>query len=118
MTIELGIFVGYTDTPQNYRVSLSTNRMTMVHMDVRFNEEKAMRVYLERELELHVDEEILTYKVEEPQIDVKQTHAEDLGMKTSTQEESSREGRKHTKEADILIHDARENVGAPTSQHT
>ena len=39
---ELGIFVGYIDTPYNYRVYLSTNRMTVVHRDVRFDEEKAM----------------------------------------------------------------------------
>ena len=39
---ELGIFVGYTDTPHNYRVYLSTSRMTMVHRDVKFDEEKVM----------------------------------------------------------------------------
>ena len=39
--------------------------MTVVHMDVGFDEEKAMRVSLERELELHVVEEILAPKVEE-----------------------------------------------------
>jgi hypothetical protein len=37
-------------------------------------------------------------------------------VETSTQAESSREGRKHTREADRLLDDARENVGAPTSQ--
>ena len=51
-TTELGIFVGYTDTPHNYRLYLLTNKMTVVHRDVRFNEEKAMRVSLERELQL------------------------------------------------------------------
>eukprot|EP00253_Pinus_taeda_P029922 PITA_29922 len=69
------------------------------------------------ELELHEDEDILAPKVEEPQIDVEQPHAEDSGVETSTQAESSREGRKHTREADRLLDDARENVGAPTSQH-
>ena len=38
-------------------------------------------------------------------------------MATSTQAKSSREGRNHTREADRLLHDAWENVGAPTSQH-
>ena len=38
-------------------------------------------------------------------------------METPTHAESSRDGRKCTKEADMLLHDARENVGAPTSQH-
>jgi len=40
--------------------------MTVVHRDVIFNEEMAMPVSLERELELHADEEILSPKVEEP----------------------------------------------------
>ncbi|MCY6488101.1 hypothetical protein, partial [Actinobacillus pleuropneumoniae] len=74
-----------------------------------------MRVSLERELELHADEEILAPKVEEPQIDVEKPHVEDLGVETSTQADSSREGRKCTREADRLLDDARENVGAPTS---
>jgi len=31
--------------------------------------------------------------------------------------ETSRDGRNHTREVDRLMHDARENVGAPTSHH-
>jgi len=58
--------------------------MTMVRKNVKFDELKAMSVSLERELELHADEEILAPKVEEPQIDVEQPHAEDLGVDTST----------------------------------
>jgi len=42
LTIELGIFVGYTNTPHNYQVYLSTSRMIVVCRDVRFDEEKAM----------------------------------------------------------------------------
>ena len=49
-TTELGIFVGYTNTPHNYRVYLSSNKMTMVRRDVKFDEEKVMRCSLEREL--------------------------------------------------------------------
>jgi len=41
-TIELGIFLGYTDTPHNYQVYFLTNKMTIVRMDVRFDEEKVM----------------------------------------------------------------------------
>lgn len=63
-TIYLGIFVGYTDTPHNYRVYLPTNKMTVVHKDVRFEEAKAIRVSVERELELHIDGDILAPKVE------------------------------------------------------
>jgi len=62
---KLGVFVGYTDTPHKYRVYLSTNRMTVVRKDVRFEEEKSMRVSLERGIQLHVDEDILDPNVEE-----------------------------------------------------
>jgi len=65
-TTDLGIFVEYTNTPHNYRVYFLTSRMIVVHRDVRFDEEKAMQVSLERELELHADEELLAPKVEEP----------------------------------------------------
>ena len=41
-TTELGIFVAYIDTPHNYRVYLSTNKIIVVRGDVKFDEEKAM----------------------------------------------------------------------------
>ena len=41
---------------------------------------------------------------------------EEQRVETPTQAEPSREGRKINKEIEILLHDARENVGAPTSQ--
>jgi len=69
--------------------------MTVVRRDVRFNEEKAIRVSLERDLELHADEEILSPKFEEPQIDVEQPHLEDTGVETSTQVESFKEWSNH-----------------------
>ena len=50
--VELGIFVGYTNTPHNYRVYLPTSRRTVVGRDLKFDEQKAMRVSLERELQL------------------------------------------------------------------
>jgi len=106
----LGIFMEYIDTPHNYGVYLPISRMIVVRRDVKFDEEKAMQVSLERELELHVDEELLSHKVEEPYIDVEQPHVEALGVETSTQVGSSREGRKCTKEADKLLDDAWENV--------
>ena len=52
-TTKLGIFVGYTDTPHNYRVYFPSLRMKVVKRDVKFDEEKAMRCSLERELQLH-----------------------------------------------------------------
>ena len=69
LTDELGIFLGYTDTPHNYRVYLSSYRMTVVRRDVKFDEEKAMRCSLEGDLQLHSNEEFLALK-EEPQDDV------------------------------------------------
>eukprot|EP00253_Pinus_taeda_P002865 PITA_02865 len=62
LTLELGIFVGYTDTPHNYQVYMQTSWMTVAHRDVKFDEEKAMRVSFERELELNVEEELLVSK--------------------------------------------------------
>jgi len=41
-TARLGIFVGYTNTPHNYRVYFLTSRMTVVCRDVIFYNEKAL----------------------------------------------------------------------------
>ena len=74
-----------------------------------------MRLSLERELDLHVEEELLVPK-DEPQ-DVDQPHAKDHGVEENTHAEPSiRNGRRRTTEADRLRLDAAENVGAPTSQ--
>ena len=71
---------------------------------------------LERELDLHVDEELLVPK-DEPR-DVEQPHAEDHGVEEKTHvEPSTRHGRRRTTEADRLRLDAAEHVGAPTSLH-
>ena len=37
-TAELGILVGYTDTPHNYRVFLLTSQRTVVRRDLKFDE--------------------------------------------------------------------------------
>ena len=58
-TVEVGIFVGYTETPHNYRVYFIDSRMTMVRWDIKLNEVKSMNLSLERELHLHVEEQIL-----------------------------------------------------------
>ena len=65
-TTELGILVGYTDTPHNYRVYLPSTQRTMVCRDLKFDEQKAMQVSLERELKLHAEEELSVPKEEEP----------------------------------------------------
>eukprot|EP00253_Pinus_taeda_P009972 PITA_09972 len=91
-TAELGILVGYTNTPRNYRVYMPTSWRTVVV------------------------EELLVPKEEEPQTNAEQPHAEVPEVETSTHAESSREGQKRTREADRLLSDARENVGEPSSQ--
>ena len=46
-TIELGVFVGYIETPHDFEVYLNSLRMIAVRRDVKLNEEKAMSFYLE-----------------------------------------------------------------------
>jgi len=116
-TAELGILVGYTDTPHNYRVFLPASKRTVVHRDLKFDEQRAMRVSLEREVMLHGDdEELLVPKEEEPPDDEDQPHVEIPVVEITTNGESSRDGRKCSWEADRLMQDARENVGQPSSQ--
>ena len=52
LTKEFGILVGYTDTPHKYRVYFPTSQRTVVRKDLKFYEQKTMRVSLERELQL------------------------------------------------------------------
>jgi hypothetical protein len=112
-TIEVGIFVGYTETTHNYRVYFPNSKMIVMRRDIKFDEGKAMRLSLERELDLHVEEELLVPKDESQDVD--QPHEEFHGVEETTQVEPSiRNGRKHTTEVDILRLDAAQNVGAPT----
>ena len=104
-TTELGIFVGYTDSPYNYQVYLPSHRMTVVRRDVKFDEQKAMICSLERELQLHAYDEILAPK-EEPQDDVEHPHIEEQRVEAPTHAETSKDGWKRTREADRLMHDA------------
>ena len=68
-TAEVGIFVGYTETPHNCRVYLLDIRMIVVRRDIKFNEVKAMKLSLERELHLHAEEELLVQIDEPPDVD-------------------------------------------------
>ena len=68
-TAEVGIFVGYTETPHNYRVYFPDSQMTVVQRDIKFNEVKAMKLSLERELHLHAEEELLVPKYEPLDVD-------------------------------------------------
>ena len=62
--VEVGIFVGYTDTPHNYCVYFPDSHKTVVRRDIKFQEDKAMKCSLEREPHLHADEELLVPKDE------------------------------------------------------
>ena len=81
-TTEVGIFLGYIETPHNYRVYFLDSWMTVVRRDIKFNEVKAMKLSLERELHLHAEEELLVPK-DEP-LDVDQPHEEIHGVEDST----------------------------------
>ena len=54
-TVEVGIFMEYTQAPHNYHVYFPKKIMTVVRRDIKFYEGKAMQLSLERELELHAD---------------------------------------------------------------
>lgn len=53
LTIELGVFVGYTETPHNYQVYLPSLRMTFVRRDVKFYEEKEIDALLRGSCKSH-----------------------------------------------------------------
>ena len=97
-TIEVGIFVGHTKTPHNYLVYFPDSRLTVVRRDIKFNEEKAMKLSLERELHLHAEEELLVPK-DEP-LDVDQPQDKFHGVDETTHAVPNIRGRKHTTEAE------------------
>jgi hypothetical protein len=115
LTAEFGIFVGYTETSHNYCVYFPDSKMIVMRRDIKFDEGKAMRLSLEREIDLHVEEELLVPKDESQDVD--RPHGEVHGVEESTHAEPSiKNGRKRTMEVDRLRLDATQNVGAPTSQ--
>jgi hypothetical protein len=70
-----------------------------------------MRLSLERELDLHTEEELLVPKDESQDVD--QPHEEVYRVEETTQAEPSiRNGRKRTTEVDRLRLDATQNIGA------
>jgi hypothetical protein len=74
-----------------------------------------MQLSLEREIELHAEEELLVPKDESQDVD--QPHEEVHGVEEATHAEPSiRNGRKNTTKVDIMRLDVAQNVGAPTSQ--
>ena len=68
-TVEVGIFVGYIETPHNYHVYFPNSKMTIVRRDIKIDEEKYMWLSLERELDLHAEEELLVPKDESQDVD-------------------------------------------------
>jgi hypothetical protein len=91
--------------------------MTVVRRDVKFDEEKAMRCSLERELQFPPDRR--------GAFGSKGRTSGSCGATTNRGAESGdihssrdiQRRKERTREADRLLQDARENVGAPTSQH-
>jgi hypothetical protein len=91
------------------------SKMIVMRRDIKFDEGKAMRLSLERELDLHAEEELLVPKDESQDVD--QPHEDIHGVEETTQENPSiKNGRKRTTKADRLRLDVAQNVGAPTSQ--
>jgi len=115
LTAEVGIFLGYTEKPHNYHVYFPKSQMTMVRRDIKFNEEKAMKLSLERELALHAEEEILGPKDESLDVDQPQEEVHRVEESTHT-EPNIKTGRRRTIEDESLKLDATQNVGFPTSQ--
>jgi hypothetical protein len=75
-----------------------------------------MRLLLERELDLHAEEELLVPKDESQDVD--QPHEEVHRVEETTQADPSiKNVRKHTTKADRLRLDAAQNIGAPISQY-
>ena len=63
-TGEIGIFFGYTNTPHKYWVYFPNNKMIFVRLDIKFDEEKTLQLSLEREIDLHADDDLLVPKDE------------------------------------------------------
>ena len=113
-TAKVGIFVGYTETPHKYRVYFPNRKITVVPRDIKFVEEKAMCLSLERALDFHVEEQMLVPKDDSQDMD--QPHEEVHGVKEDNHAEPSiRNGKRCTTEVNRLRLDVAENVGAPTS---
>ena len=90
--------------------------MTIMRWDIKLDEGKAMWLLLERELDLHAEEELLVPK--DDSLDVDQPQEEVHGVEESIRTNPTiRTGRMRTTEADRLRLYATHNVGAPTSQH-
>jgi hypothetical protein len=114
-TAKVGIFVGYTETPHNYRVYFPNSNMTVMRRDIKFDEGKAMRLSLESEIDFHAEEELLVPKDESQDVD--QPHEEVHGVEETTHADPSiRNGKMRTTEANRLRLDVAQNVGAPTSK--
>ena len=97
-TAEVGIFVGYTDTPHNYHVYFPDSGKTVVRRDIKFHEEKARKCSLEREPHLHVYEELLVPKDELQDVDRSQEEVH--GVKETTHAVPTIRGWKRTTEAE------------------
>jgi hypothetical protein len=67
--LEPTAFLGYKKTPHNYLVYFPNSEMTVMQRDIKFDEGKSMQLLLERDLDLHVEEELLVPKDESQDVD-------------------------------------------------
>jgi hypothetical protein len=88
--------------------------MIFMRRDIKFDEGKAMWLSLERELDLHVEEELSVPKYESQYVDQPNEEVH-VVEETTHSNPSIRNGIKCTTEADRLRLDVAHNVGAPTS---
>ena len=79
LTTELGIFVGYINTPHKYQVYLSANRMTMVCRDVIFDENQTYKKSKDIPIDSH-DEEVAIFEEEEVHHENSTTNDEEEGQ--------------------------------------
>eukprot|EP00253_Pinus_taeda_P013768 PITA_13768 len=92
----------------------SDSGKTVVRRDIKFQEEKAMKCSLEREIHLHADEELLVPKDELQDVD--QPQDEVHGVEETTHAAPTIRGRKRFTEVERLAQDAEKVVGPPTTQ--
>ena len=110
LTTEVGIFLGYIETPHNYRVYFPNSKMIVMRRDIKFDEGKAMQLSLERDLDLHAEEELLVPKDES--LDVDQPCEEVHGVEESTHTDPNiKTGRRCTIEVERLKLGVAQNVG-------
>eukprot|EP00253_Pinus_taeda_P018792 PITA_18792 len=89
--------------------------LSMITLEEDISGRKLVVSHFMRELHFPLEDECLDPKEEHQEV-VEKAQIEERRVETSNQVEPSREGRKRTREAEIIVHNTRENVGAPSNQ--